>query len=204
LIVTRPTKGFLYAAGRYDSVNVTVSGFPADTISFFFSKDGGNTYPTLLGTITNIPDGGSTSLQFLADVSMQTTQGKIRAVSRSGAMTLSAASDSLFTIGVPAAVEEDPASAPARFALAPNTPNPFNPVTTIRFELDRPGPAALRVYSVSGSLVRTLLDRNLPAGRYHAAWDGRDESGRLVASGIYVYRLVESGRQISRKMSLLK
>ncbi len=204
VIVVRPTKGFLYAAGRYDSTRVTVSGFPADTISFFFSKDGGNTYPTLLGTVTNIPDGGSASLQFFADPSLMTTQGKIRAVSRFGAMTLSGVNDSLFTIGVPSAVEEDPAPAPARFALAPNAPNPFNPVTTIRFELDHAGPATLRVYSVSGSLVRTLLDRNIPAGRYHSMWDGLDESGRPVASGVYVYRLVEGGRQISRKMSLLK
>jgi flagellar hook assembly protein FlgD len=77
-------------------------------------------------------------------------------------------------------------------------------MTTIRFELDRPGPATLRVYSVSGALVRTLVERSLPAGHYRSQWDGRDSAGRPVGSGIYIYRLTEGGRNLSRKMSLLK
>ncbi len=112
-------------------------------------------------------------------------------------------SDSLFAIGIPSAVPESP-GVPARFALHPNTPNPFNPSTEIHFELDRAGPATLRIYSVNGALVRTLVDHPLPGGHYHARWDGTDSGGRAVGSGIYVYRLSENGRNLSRKMSLLK
>src|SRR6185369_17335714 len=144
------------------------------------------------------------TLQFFVDASMMTTQGKIRAVSRNGASTLIGQSDSLFTVGVPAGVEPDPVPAQPRFALSTNAPNPFNPVTTIHFGLDRSGPAALRVYSIGGALVQTLLESSLPAGRYHAVWDGRDRSGRPVGSGVYIYRLDQGDRHLARKMSLLR
>ena len=203
--MVRPSKGFQYAAGRYDSLSVSFAGFPSDSVSFFFSKDGGATYPTALGTVYGaFQVGGSATLQFFVDASMTTTQGKIRAVSRNGASTLVGLSDSLFTVGIPAGVEADPAPATARFALSPNTPNPFNPMTTIRFELDRPGSATLRIYAVSGALVRTLVERNLPAGPYRAGWDGRDTFGRPVGSGVYIYRLDQADRHLARKMSLLR
>src|SRR5438132_11076613 len=112
--------------------------------------------------------------------------------------------ESFFTLAIPLAVLADIPVAPARFALRPYAPNPFNPRTTIRFELDRAGPATLRVYSVTGALVRTLVDHPLPAGQYRTVWDGLDAQGRPVGSGIYVYRLSENGRNLSRKMSLLK
>jgi len=204
LLVTHPAKGDLYAAGKYDSVDVVVTGFTADSIAFALSQDGGGTYPTMLGTIYNVAPGPPVGFTFFVDPSMTTNQAKIRAVAQYGAASLTSFSDSLFSIGIPSAVETEPAVRPARFALLPNQPNPFNPVTTIHFELDRPGPASLRIYSVSGALVRTLVENRLPAGHYRAQWDGRDMSGRPVGSGIYVYRLTEGGRNLSRKMSLLK
>jgi hypothetical protein len=205
VIVVRPSKGFLYAAGRYDSLSVSLAGFPSDSISFWFSKDGGATYPTALGTVSGaFPVGGSATLPFFVDGSMMTTQGKIRAVSRTGASVLTGLSDSLFTVGVPAGVGPDPSPVPVRFALSPNAPNPFNPVTTIRFGLDRAGAVSLRVYDVRGALVRTLAETNLPAGPYHAVWDGKDSAGKPVASGIYIYRLDQTDRHLARKMTLLR
>jgi hypothetical protein len=135
---------------------------------------------------------------------MNTTQAKIRAVARQGVTAVTSFSDSLFEIGIPSAVETEPSVRVARFALLPNQPNPFNPVTAIHFELDRPGPATLRIYSVSGALVRTLVENTLPAGHFRSQWDGRDTAGRPVGSGVYIYRLTEGGRNLSRKMSLLK
>jgi subtilisin family serine protease len=205
VVVTRPSKGFLYAAGRYDSLTVSLAGFPSDSISFWFSKDGGATYPVALGTVYGgFPVGGSATLHFFLDASMMTSQGKIRAVSRTGALTLAGSSDSLFTVGVPAGVDVDPAPAIARFALSPNAPNPFNPVTTIRFGLDRSGAVTLRVYDVRGALIRSLVETTLPAGQYHAVWDGQDRAGRSVASGVYIYRLDQADRHLARKMSLLR
>jgi len=68
-------------------------------------------------------------------------------------------------------------------------PNPFNPRTTLRFELPAAGPARLAIHDARGRLVRTLLNADLPAGSHEAVWDGRDETGRAMASGMYVARL---------------
>src|SRR5205085_1017099 len=80
---------------------------------------------------------------------------------------------------------------PLRTALQPNVPNPFNPTTLIRF--DSGGTAAqsvgLHLFDVRGARVRTLLARRLVPGHYDVTWDGRNEAGRPVASGVYFYRL---------------
>ncbi|MDH5271362.1 MAG: T9SS type A sorting domain-containing protein, partial [Candidatus Krumholzibacteria bacterium] len=93
---------------------------------------------------------------------------------------------------------------PLAGALSQNTPNPFNPTTTISYVLPAKGRAVLRVYAADGRLVRTLVDGVLDAGAHEMTWDGRDDRGRLVASGVYFYRL-EAGRfQDAKKMVLLK
>ena len=112
--------------------------------------------------------------------------------------------DSLFLIEAPVGVEDVETVGPARFALDANRPNPFNPSTRIRFGLAKSGPASLRIYSVDGRLVRTLVHAPLPAGYHDALWDGRDDRGRDVTSGIYFYKLATDGKSVSRKMSLLK
>ena len=94
--------------------------------------------------------------------------------------------------------------APAAFALYPSYPNPFNPQTSITFALPRPGHATLRVYDASGRLVRTLLDAPLPAARHRRRWDGTDDSGRRVASGVYYARLVSPYAASVVKMLLIK
>ena len=93
---------------------------------------------------------------------------------------------------------------PDRFALQANYPNPFNAVTTIRFDMAESGPASLRIYDLRGHQARELLGRFAAAGSYAVSWDGRDEEGKYLASGIYLYRL-QSGAQVStRKMLLLR
>jgi hypothetical protein len=74
-------------------------------------------------------------------------------------------------------------------ALAPAFPNPFNPVTTIPFEVAVPSPVQLRIYDVSGRLVTTLTDRVIEAGRHWVMWNGTDNHGRQVSSGVYFCRL---------------
>lgn len=86
-----------------------------------------------------------------------------------------------------------------------NTPNPFNPSTTISFELTSAATAVLEVFDVNGRLVRRLINQDLPAGAHSARWNGVDGQGRSVASGVYFYRLVVDGRAVAtRKMALLK
>ncbi len=83
-------------------------------------------------------------------------------------------------------------------------PNPFNPATTIRYELASPGHVTLAVYDVGGRLVRVLVDQTLPAGPHDAIWDGRGVGGSVSASGVYFYRLIASGFAETRKMVLLR
>ncbi|HEX6790585.1 MAG TPA: C25 family cysteine peptidase [Candidatus Krumholzibacteria bacterium] len=89
--------------------------------------------------------------------------------------------------------------------LEQNYPNPFNPVTRIPYEIDgAPGRVTLAVYDVTGARVRTLVDRVLKPGIYSEVWDGRNERGETVSSGVYFYRLSTPSRALTRKMILLK
>jgi hypothetical protein len=91
-----------------------------------------------------------------------------------------------------------------RYALSQNFPNPFNPTTVIRYELAKPGNIELRIYDVSGALVRVLDAGHKPAGVVEATWDGTNQSGERVATGVYFYRLQTASFVKSRKMVLLK
>jgi hypothetical protein len=94
---------------------------------------------------------------------------------------------------------------PERLTLMGAAPNPFNPATRIRFGLPAARETSLRVYDVSGRLVRTLLDERLLAAGYHSAeWDGRDDRGAPVGSGVYLYRLSVGEERLSAKMTLIK
>ncbi len=93
---------------------------------------------------------------------------------------------------------------PQQFELLPNTPNPFNPETTLAFTLCEATDATLAVYDMSGRLIRTLASGAYSAGRYSIVWDGRDDAGEQVSSGIYICRLVAGSRVQSRKMTLVK
>jgi len=104
-------------------------------------------------------------------------------------------------------VETEPsAGAPALpDQLFQNAPNPFNPETTIRYSTADGGRTAIRIYAVSGQLVRTLIDRQESAGMHSVRWDGRDDSGKKLASGVYFYRLeTSSGITDSKKLLMLK
>ena len=94
--------------------------------------------------------------------------------------------------------------APRSTALTGAHPNPFNPMTTVDFELARRGRARLTVHDLKGRLVRTLVDAELPVGGHAADWDGRTAEGREAASGVYVLRLSAEGARDSRRISLVR
>jgi len=90
-------------------------------------------------------------------------------------------------------------------ALRQNHPNPFNPVTKVAFTVpEGAGRVSLTVHNVNGQVVRTLVDSELPAGPAFAVWDGTDDSGRSLASGVYFAKLASSEESAFRKMTLLK
>lgn len=96
------------------------------------------------------------------------------------------------------------APAPAATTLTAIRPNPFNARTTIAYDLAEAGPIRLAVYSARGELVRVLLAGEAAAGSHAAAWDGRDDAGRRVASGVYYVRLKAGPTQTTRKLSLVQ
>jgi hypothetical protein len=94
---------------------------------------------------------------------------------------------------------------PVADALGQNFPNPFNPATTVAFDLARPAVVRIGIYDVSGRLVRTLVDGSVPAGRHEIAWNGVNNAGIGVPSGLYFYRMTTSeGFTATRKMILLR
>jgi hypothetical protein len=91
--------------------------------------------------------------------------------------------------------------------LLNNYPNPFNPNTIIAFTVPYDltnSRTNLSIYDIQGSLIRTLVNENLSAGNYLTNWDGKNESGSSVSSGVYIYNLRIAERQVSRKMILLR
>jgi hypothetical protein len=94
---------------------------------------------------------------------------------------------------------------PSTYMLYGNYPNPFNPATHIRYGLPTAGSVGLRIYNLSGRLVRVLVpDVWHDPGRHEVRWDGRDEAGAAVGSGVYFYRLEAGGRVLESRMVLLK
>jgi hypothetical protein len=93
---------------------------------------------------------------------------------------------------------------PVVSTLHPNYPNPFNPLTTIAFDLAAPGKVRVAIFSLDGRRIRTLIEDSYPAGRHSTVWDGRDHSGRSMASGTYLYTLEGPDIKQSRRMLLIK
>jgi flagellar hook assembly protein FlgD len=83
-------------------------------------------------------------------------------------------------------------------------PNPFNPTVTIAYELDRARDVHIAIYTVRGERVRTLLDRNQGPGLHQIRWDGLNNSGQRVASGIYLIAIKSEGWKVHQKAVLLK
>ena len=93
---------------------------------------------------------------------------------------------------------------PVSMQLFQNYPNPFNPVTNIRYRLAQGGPVHLAIYNLLGQRVRTLVNLRQSPGEYTVRWDGRNEAGRPVSSGLYFYRLQTGDKQLMRKMLLVR
>ncbi len=90
------------------------------------------------------------------------------------------------------------------FALQANYPNPFNPTTTISYSLGKTEHVTLEVYDLLGHKIATLVYGVRSAGEHHVQWNGTDDAGLAVASGVYFYRLASQSRVETRKMMLLQ
>ncbi len=99
---------------------------------------------------------------------------------------------------------EDEKVQPRKFALHQNYPNPFNPTTQIQFDMAEAGVAKLIVYDVLGRQVRTLVSGHMPAGRFNIVWDGKNNRGQMVGTGVYFLRMVAGDYVSVKKMTLLR
>ena len=91
-----------------------------------------------------------------------------------------------------------------RTRLHPAVPNPFNPNTRLRFDLEAGGAVQLTIVGVDGRRVRQLTSGSWVAGSHDVVWDGRDDAGRQVASGVYIARLRTHGHALSQRLVLLR
>jgi hypothetical protein len=108
---------------------------------------------------------------------------------------------SFTTADLPVSVSES--TYPTQMTIS-NAPNPSNPSTTIRFALPETRLVQLTIYNLQGQRVRTLVNQSTYAGYHQVTWDGRDRSGRAVASGVYLIRLVTPGKALTRRVTLVR
>ena len=112
---------------------------------------------------------------------------------------------STFVIGFPSVTGVGDTPAAASFALHPNLPNPFNPVTTIRYDVPASGAdVSISIYDVTGRLIRSLVKEHRAAGEWSVQWHGENDRGQGVASGVYFYRMRAGEFVETKKMMLLK
>ncbi len=174
-----------------DNVGVT-------SIDILLSRDGGATFPETIAT-GEANDGSF--LWAVPDSACETN--RIRIVARDAAgLAMYDDSDAVFVTTTGSGVDDWPT--PKQLALFQNSPNPFNPVTRIAFAVPRASRVVLDIYDTAGRRVRRLVDRDATPDRYEAVWDGKNDDGAPVASGIYLYRLMSDGEELARKMVLLR
>ena len=90
------------------------------------------------------------------------------------------------------------------FGNLKNFPNPFNPTTTIEFELTKTSETNVTIYNVKGEKVKSLADERMEAGKQRLMWTGKDDKGKKVSSGVYFYKISTDGKTETKKMLLIK
>jgi hypothetical protein len=198
--VVAPESGDTLYVGEEAQIQwVATDNVAVDSISIFYSTDGGGTFPY---TIATGEPNDSSYTWVVPDTPSEDCFVKVVAYDSSAnpGEGVSVASFSILSEQVGAEV----VPVAARFELMQNVPNPFNPLTSIEFSLAQSSRVTLRIYDMTGSLVKTLVDDTRSTGRHSAVWRGEDERGAPVASGVYAYVLEAGGQKQIRKLVLLR
>ncbi len=199
-LLTESVKSFQYKANL------------AQDFEVWTSEDGENFEITL--SATSVAENGTWEV-FMLDTPKAARYVKVKLTSSRGehAKYLTIAELQLFGSPVPAVFGKNSAyslqAKPTDFALDQNYPNPFNPETVISYHLPVAAKVTLNIYNIQGQLIRSLVNQNLNSGSYQAIWNGMNDRGEKVGSGIYIYRIesVNENNEIfsfTRKMSLMK
>jgi len=175
---------------RWDSENVP------DGLKIELSRDNGSSWSTL---VENVPNTGS--WQWTVDEPVcELALINISSPQRS----LTDQNDAPFSIDYPAGVAQIDHNAPDHFSLQQNYPNPFNPETRITYQLAKPVEVRLAVYNVHGHHITTLVDADQSPGTYLVTWNGNDERGQSVPSGVYFYRIVAGEFTAGKRLIFMK
>jgi parallel beta-helix repeat protein len=183
--------------------DVVVTNAAGDEVNSYVTNDTGATF--LRVAAEGITAGGHSASQNPFTITA-TAPLDGEGVIYQGVITVTVTSDTSFDLSLtaPFGIAED-SGLPTEFALAQNYPNPFNPVTTIQYAMPVNAIASLRIYNMLGQMVKTLVsNENLVAGYHQVIWDGKDEYGKRVSSGIYIYELATSEFRDAKKMVFLK
>lgn len=171
-----------------------------DTSEFTLPYEMGGADWVELGTAVGVASGTNASfvwegLDYLTEYEWYATisDGRSTTVSPTWSFTTVDGSSSVADGGIPAVT-----------TLHPAQPNPFGPSATLALDLAASAPVEVRIYGVDGRLVRTLVEGTLEAGRHPLVWDGTDEAGRSLSSGVYFARLTTAGVNQSRQLVLMK
>ncbi len=167
-------------------------------IDILRSYDSGATYPDTVAL--GEPNDGS-YMWTIPDSSSSTSRIRVIAHDSAG-LSMYDQSDSDFSTSTTSGNEKVPAA--GRVNLSQNFPNPFNPSTSIEFNVPRPMHVRIEIYGVRGRLVKRILDERVERGQHEVKWEGRDSQGRPVASGLYFCRLFTPEVTRSVKMVLIR
>ena len=167
-----------------------------DLIRAELSRDNGATWTTLKDSLQN-------SGQWTWTVTEPISNLCIVRISDIGG-TVTATNDGVFMIKYPTGVAGRDDLVPKDYDLAQNYPNPFNPSTHIAYQLPKQNHVVIRIYNTTGTLIKILVDDVKNAGAHSATWDGRDDFGRNVSSGLYFYRMDSGDFSKTQRMLLLK
>ena len=191
-----PKTSFIIPPAEVGYVTGTVMDSDGNPLSEVILTNGSVTTTTNSGGlyILNLPVGTHTLTATAAGFFSQTMQNVT--INHNQQITIN-----FVLTGTP---NDDPQTPALTTALNGNYPNPFNPQTTISYTLAQPGRVKLSIYNIKGQLVRTLVDEEQPAGQHRRIFDGRDDKGRSLASGIYLIKMDAPGYRKSSKMMLMQ
>ncbi len=194
--LSAPAGGEVWQTGSEHNIKwAAADNIGVAAIDLFLSVDGGLSWPDTIAY--GLVNSGSFRWTIPARFSNQCC---LRARARDAAQQSDYVQSDLFTLANLTAV----AGAPGRLRVGPAVPNPFNPQTTVHFENPEPGRMVLMVFNLQGRRVRTLLAEDRPAGPGQVPWNGRDDRGRPVGSGVYYLQALAGGERAYSKLTLIR
>lgn len=203
-----PTLNSVIAPSTFDSLSnafVTKGGYSSTNISeqINFTKEPALPIQTLK-TYWNNPSGTQVEMDTVNQANFNFSYSNSYQSYSASTDGLPLGAVSWFGMNVTGVKSNYTENIPLQYNLQQNFPNPFNPSTTIQYNLAKEEPVKLRVYNIFGQLVKTLVDNSQSAGLHSVIWDGSNNAGQKVSSGIYFYQLTAGNFVSVKKMIMLK